>query len=319
MVVVLLGAAQPGVNPMARLFETRPLVGLGLISYGVYLWHWPISLWITADNTGLDGFALFAVRSVVTLAASLASYYLVEMPIRRGHWPRLPHLPRLNRAVVPIAIIGALAALLAFPVLAYPSVEDPPAAASVRQVGSPVVTAGYEGAPRCDGGPPATPLKPKRQLTVQLIGNSIAGEIKDCLGTILAARNAKIEGVNTAGFLLCDTIPSVEAQAKKPATHPQAAILFSFVTYNQRCGEPWHWPVDELVAMWKSIGTHVYLVPSVPFAPGSPKEDDLGPGPLLEAEYYQQLADADPTHVTLLDGDVPPPTPTVCTSGGCRA
>ncbi len=111
---------------------------------------------------------------------------------------------------MPIAIVAALAALLAFPVLAYPSVEDPPAAASVRQVGSPVVTAGYEGAPRCDGGPAATPLKPNRQLMVQLIGNSIAGEIKDCLGTILQARNAKIEGVNPAGFLLCDAIPSVQ-------------------------------------------------------------------------------------------------------------
>ena len=101
---------------------------------------------------------------------------------------------------MPIAIVGALVALLVFPVLASPSGRRPARAASVRQVGSPVVTAGYEGAPRCDGGPAATPLKPNRRLTVQLIGNSIAGEIKDCLGTILQARNAKIEGLNTRRF-----------------------------------------------------------------------------------------------------------------------
>ncbi len=297
MVVVLVGAAQPGMNPLARLFETRPLVGLGLISYGVYLWHWPISLWITAANTGLDGFALFVVRSAVTLAVSLASYFLVEMPIRRGHFPRLPHL---NRAVVPIAFIAALVALLAVPVLAFPSVESAPTV-SVRAVGSALVTAGYEGAPRCDGGPAPVPIKPNRQLTVQLVGNSIAGEIKDCLGSILQARDAKLEGVNPAGFLLCDAIPSIRAQTRNRATHPQAAILFSFVAYDQRCGEPWYWPVDKLVAMWKAAGTHVYLVPSVPFAPGSPKEDVLGGGPLLEAEYYKQLADEDPAQVTLLD------------------
>ena len=52
--------------------------------------------------------------------------------------------------------------------------------------------------------------------------------------------------------------------------------------------------------MWKSIGTHVYLVPSVPLVPGNPNEN-LNGGPLLEAEYYQQLADADPADVTLLD------------------
>ena len=209
MVVVLLGAAQPGVNPMARLFETRPLVGLGLISYGVYLWHWPISLWITADNTGLDGFALFAVRSVVTLAASLASYYLVEMPIRRGHWPRLPHLPRQprRRADRDRRRAGGVAGV---PGTRVP-VGRRPARGGERAPGR--EPGGHRGIRRRAAlrrwtGAHAAQAQP--QLTVQLIGNSIAGEIKDCLGTILQARNAKIEGVNPAGFLLCDAIPSVK-------------------------------------------------------------------------------------------------------------
>ena len=46
--------------------------------------------------------------------------------------------------------------------------------------------------------------------------------------------------------------------------------------------------------------------PRVPGAVGSlgarqPEGDISAGGPLLEAEYYQQLADADPAHVTLLD------------------
>ncbi len=62
MVTVLAAAAQPGPNPLARVLELRPLVGLGLISYGIYLWHWPIALWITTGNTGLIGPPLFVVR-----------------------------------------------------------------------------------------------------------------------------------------------------------------------------------------------------------------------------------------------------------------
>ncbi|MFI5054708.1 MAG: acyltransferase family protein, partial [Acidimicrobiia bacterium] len=89
MVVILAAAAQPGANPLARFFEWRALVGLGLISYGVYLWHWPIGLWVTTANTDLDGPGLFVLRCVLTLGAALASYYLVEMPIRRGVLGRL--------------------------------------------------------------------------------------------------------------------------------------------------------------------------------------------------------------------------------------
>ena len=40
---------------------------LGLISYGVYLFHWPIFLVLSAQRTGLDQWPLFALRVAVTL------------------------------------------------------------------------------------------------------------------------------------------------------------------------------------------------------------------------------------------------------------
>ena len=49
--IVIVAARVDG--PLARALAWRPLAGLGLISYGVYLFHWPIFLWLSPDRTGL--------------------------------------------------------------------------------------------------------------------------------------------------------------------------------------------------------------------------------------------------------------------------
>ena len=53
-----------------------------VISYGIYLWHWPIFVVLDPGRTGLDGWRLFMVRCAATLAVAIASYVLVERPIR---------------------------------------------------------------------------------------------------------------------------------------------------------------------------------------------------------------------------------------------
>ena len=297
MVAVLVAAAQPGRNALAALFRWKPLVGLGLISYGVYLWHWPIGLWIDEGNTGLDGVALFSVRCAFTLAAALASYYLVEMPIRSGG---LRRLGAFGTRALPVAGVAAVVALFVVPAMTFPSVAAPPKQAELT-AGATDVTAQYAAAPRCDGGTTPTPVDPDRKLLVQLEGNSLAGEIRICLGKILEARNVRLEGVNPPGFVLCDVVDDIERQVKNPATRPDAAVLFVFVAVDgQRCGE-WHTPVDQLVRIWKKYGTHVYLVPSVSFVPGTREADGMSFAPKAEADYYAELAAADPEHITLLD------------------
>jgi hypothetical protein len=78
-------------------------------------------------------------------------------------------------------------------------------------------------------------------------------------------------------------------------------VFFAFAAYDPRCGDPWHWPVDELVDIWKSAGVHVFLVPSVPFIEGTQEADHLSGGPFEELDYYRSLAESDPEHITLLD------------------
>ena len=69
---------------LASALSVSPLRYLGRISYGLYLWHFPLFQWIDGKRTGLSGYALFGARGGATLAVATVSFYLVERPIRRG-------------------------------------------------------------------------------------------------------------------------------------------------------------------------------------------------------------------------------------------
>ena len=80
-------AVTNGRGVLGRTLAARPLVALGVVSYGVYLWHWPVIVYATPERTGLDGMALDAARIAATLALAFVSFRFVEQPVRRG-WPR---------------------------------------------------------------------------------------------------------------------------------------------------------------------------------------------------------------------------------------
>src|SRR5690606_5198533 len=77
---------------VSMILGLRPLAALGRVSYGVYLFHWPLFLWLDERRTGLDGTPLLALRLGVTLALAVVSYRLLEQPIRRGQRVRPPVL-----------------------------------------------------------------------------------------------------------------------------------------------------------------------------------------------------------------------------------
>ncbi|HJR25033.1 MAG TPA: acyltransferase family protein, partial [Acidimicrobiales bacterium] len=81
--IVVASGTQPG-SPVSRMLGIWPLPALGRISYGVYLFHWPLFLWIDEERTGLEQGPLFALRMAVTIGLAALSYVLVEQPIRTG-------------------------------------------------------------------------------------------------------------------------------------------------------------------------------------------------------------------------------------------
>lgn len=103
---VVLAATNAG--PVRALLAVAPLRLLGRISYGVYLFHWPIFLWLTPRRTGLSLWPLFSLRVAVTLLVAVASYHLLEWPIRAGRWPR----GERRLLVAPVAVTCLVVAIL---------------------------------------------------------------------------------------------------------------------------------------------------------------------------------------------------------------
>jgi peptidoglycan/LPS O-acetylase OafA/YrhL len=148
-------------SPVAQVLAWRPLVWLGAISYGVYLWHWPIFLALNGERTGWSGWPLFALRCAATVAVATASWWLLEQPIRRWRPVIVPMLPLAGAT----AATAAAVTMLVLPIGAKP-VEAP--------VGPDVGTAALVSPEvpvevRSPSGPPAQGTK-----RVAVFGDSVA-------------------------------------------------------------------------------------------------------------------------------------------------
>ncbi len=97
-------------SALAQCLSISPLRYVGRISYGMYLWHFPLFIYIDAARTGLTGYSLFALRFIVTLIIATASFYLIEQPVRQktflAGWRVWLATPAASIAVV-IALFAA--------------------------------------------------------------------------------------------------------------------------------------------------------------------------------------------------------------------
>jgi len=220
--VILSAVAAPS-SIMPRLLSLTPVRYVGRISYGLYIWHWPIFIWLNHARTGLLGYELFAVRVLVTFVVSVVSFHLVERPIRMGtfvrQWKAWVAVP-VGVGVVLVAVVAATTGTTAVASTAFP--------AGIDTTGSTTTTTTEPGVL-----PSAQPVR------VLLFGDSVALTLglglsydsdQDKYGYVLADH----------GILGCGVVdgPEVELMGSRDAT-PSACDGSPYTPGEPIADQPW--------------------------------------------------------------------------------
>jgi peptidoglycan/LPS O-acetylase OafA/YrhL len=109
----VLVAGLEGGHRFKQSLAARPLVAVGLVSYGVYLWHWPViqvvrSRWGPTSDLRYAGLA-----AAITAGLTMASYFIIEKPIRqRRKIAGQSITPRAILLLVPLVSLVALGVVI---------------------------------------------------------------------------------------------------------------------------------------------------------------------------------------------------------------
>lgn len=158
--VLILGSMVPG--PVRSIMSWRPLVWSGKVSYGMYVYHWPVFMAMTEDRMGFGGWGLDAVRLATTSALALVSFVVLEEPIRRRRF-----LPRPRTAAM--GVVSAVAT-----VVAVVFVVARPAPVVLAGVDAPdrVVSFDQENENSTSGSTPVTEAPTVRDRRVLVLGSN---------------------------------------------------------------------------------------------------------------------------------------------------
>lgn len=115
--VAVAVVVHPGAPAFRAIFGHRWLVAVGQRSYGLYLWHWPIFVFLDSRDGSLGR---FVAAMLLTVVVSEACYRYVETPVRRGalgrwwsSWRAARGVDRQRRTTrVATAVAGAVVTVL---------------------------------------------------------------------------------------------------------------------------------------------------------------------------------------------------------------
>jgi peptidoglycan/LPS O-acetylase OafA/YrhL len=120
--LAMFGLSQPAPwSPLHRLFASSPFRYSGKISYGLYLYHWPIYLLLTPTRAGdifgsgpITGWSLLGIHLTITVTVAAISFHLIEQPFVKRQWPftRRQLAPAMGYFAGAMAIIVILGGLL---------------------------------------------------------------------------------------------------------------------------------------------------------------------------------------------------------------
>lgn len=180
--IALFGSTAPPRS--AALLRNPVLMWFGEISYGLYLWHWPIFVAVDTDRTGLAGPGLFAARCALSLLAAVASFYLLERPIRQRKFAgsRLPARQ--------MAGVGALAALVMLSSVVWSTQRGANASAN-----------------HDESIPPASPggvVAPGVTPRILVLGDSVAVNLGEAMARLSGEKNIEVRSDGRLGCPITD-------------------------------------------------------------------------------------------------------------------
>lgn len=179
--VLVWAVSAPGRSGPLGWLGAPSLVWLGTRSYGVYLWHWPVIIFVgPAMGVELSRLPLVTLQIAVMLALAELSFRMVERPIRLSTWR-------------PTVVIGGWSAVSAVTVLIAALVLVPPEGRTLNAVE--VIT------PETTSTTSAAPVRPS-PTTVTADSTTTT--------TVPAKRTALVFGDSTALKVIDDIDPSIE-------------------------------------------------------------------------------------------------------------
>jgi peptidoglycan/LPS O-acetylase OafA/YrhL len=100
---IVMVAVLGGGHVFARTLRLRPVVWIGKISYGLYLWHLPVYIIVFRHMRyrHLANWVPFVLAMTTTFACATFSYYVVERPFLRRKRPRGSSEPATVPATAP--------------------------------------------------------------------------------------------------------------------------------------------------------------------------------------------------------------------------
>jgi peptidoglycan/LPS O-acetylase OafA/YrhL len=107
----VLGAVLIIVSPNSlanRIFlSNRPMVLIGLISYPLYLWHWPLLSYLAIVRNGVPNFVEIWATVLIAVVLSWLTFRFVEIPLRREQ----NVAPRLSFGLITVGMVGIVTAI----------------------------------------------------------------------------------------------------------------------------------------------------------------------------------------------------------------
>jgi peptidoglycan/LPS O-acetylase OafA/YrhL len=145
--IVSLEAADAGIA--RRALSTRPMVYLGKLAYGTYLWHWIVIVVILKKFT-ISTTATIAIACLVSTALAALSFEILERPVLRS-----PALDRHGLVAIAAGVtVSIVSALVLIPKIVDPAHARTPVLQSTTTAGVAPVPADLDWRHAKDGGSP---------------------------------------------------------------------------------------------------------------------------------------------------------------------